>query len=151
MYFKLKSLVKGLQIELKYLPSILVSHIKIFVCDVKILYYNILIFLLSALLKQKNPLLFSKGLQCIFLIQLIYLIHLFRSSYKNIVFPHPENLCCNRGRSPDFASFSGLPSQTFVQWYMLLRPRHSRGDCTGFSPVSLLSSYKMTTIFYMKL
>ena len=46
MYFKLKSLVKGLQIELKYLPSILVSHIKILVCDVKILYYNILIFLL---------------------------------------------------------------------------------------------------------
>ena len=46
MYFKLKSLVKGLQIELKYLPSILVSHIKILVCDIKILYYNILISLL---------------------------------------------------------------------------------------------------------
>lgn len=51
--------------------------------------------------------------------------------------PHPGNSAC--GRSSDLASSSETPSQSLRPNGLLFpRPPYSRGDCTGFTPVSQL-------------
>ena len=51
-------------------------------------------------------------------------------------FSLPEKCWTGGARSSDFASSSETPSQLFSQWIWFRRQRHSRGDCTGFSPIS---------------
>ena len=55
---------------------------------------------------------------------------------KNLL--SPEILYIH-GRCSDFASSLEMPSQIAIQWLLFPRPLHSRGDCTGISPVSLLT------------
>ncbi len=55
---------------------------------------------------------------------------------KNLL--SPEILYIH-GRCSDFASSLEMPSRIAIQWLLFPRPLHSRGDCTGIAPVSLLT------------
>lgn len=72
------------------------------------------------------------------------------SSAKKDIFPHPEKeLHSEHGRSPgSTSSFRHLPSANLrASGISAFRQCYSRGDCSGFTPDSLLSS--CTTKFWM--